>query len=75
MRVLLARYQNLDEHLADLSIEEEENGDSIFDEEVEEQVNRYELCLIGRFFTEKSKMTTKLANVWKPMMGINIKEI
>lgn len=53
MRVLLARYQNLDEHLADLSIEEEENGDSIFDEEVEEQVNRYELCLITIFYREE----------------------
>lgn len=52
---------------------------SRFDEEVEEQVNRYELCLVGRFLTEKNintrAMTTKLADVWKPTMGVNIKEI
>ncbi|KAL8107081.1 hypothetical protein AgCh_023757 [Apium graveolens] len=75
----MARYQNLDDHLADLIIEEEENEDFSFDEGVEEQVNRYELCLVGRFLTEKSintrAMTSKLADVWKPTMGINIKEI
>ncbi|XP_074352720.1 uncharacterized protein LOC141691867 [Apium graveolens] len=75
----MARFQNLEEHLAYLNIEEEETGDFIFGDEVEEQVNRYELCLVGRFLTEKNintrAMTTKLADMWKPMMGVNIKEI
>ncbi|KAL8135007.1 uncharacterized protein LOC141714874 [Apium graveolens] len=75
----MTRYKNLDDQLADLNIEEEENEDFIFEDGVEEQVNRYELCLIGRFLTEKNintrTMTTKLADIWKPMMGVNIKEI
>lgn len=75
----MARYQDLDDQLADLNIEEEENEDFIFDEGMEEQLNRYELCLVGRFLTEKNvntrAMTSKMADVWKPAMGINIKEI
>lgn len=75
----MARYQNLDEQLADLNIEEEENEDFMFAGDVEEQVNRYDLCLVGRFLTEKNinvrAMTSKMADIWKPTMGINIKEI
>lgn len=47
----MARYQNLDEQFADLNIEEEENEDFSFEEGVEEEINRYELCLVGRFLT------------------------
>lgn len=75
----MARYQNLDEQFADLNIEEEENEDFSFEEGVEEEINRYELCLVGRFLTEKGintrAMMSKMADVWKPTMGINIKEI
>ncbi|XP_074376703.1 uncharacterized protein LOC141718222 [Apium graveolens] len=75
---LMVWYQNLDEQLAVINIDEEENGDFIFDGDVEEQVNRYELCLVRRFLTEKNinvwTMTSKMADIWKPMMGINIKE-
>lgn len=42
-------------------------------------MNRYKLCLVWRFLTEKSintrAMTTKLTDVWKPAMGIFSKEI
>ena len=69
----MARYRNLDEQLADLDIAEEENEDFTF------EVNKYELCLVGRYLTEKNinmrAMMTKMANVCKPTMGINIKEI
>lgn len=63
----MARYRNLDEQLADLDIAEEENEDFTF------EVNKYELCLVGRYLTEKNinmrAMMTKMANVWKPTMG------
>ncbi|XP_017256434.1 uncharacterized protein LOC108225991 [Daucus carota subsp. sativus] len=75
----MARYQNLDEQMADLNIEEEENEDFVFDGDVEEEVNKYELCLIGRYLTEKNintrAMKTKMADIWKPAMGMTIKEI
>lgn len=71
----MTRYQNLDEQMADMNIEEEENEEFTF----EEEVNIYDLCLIGRFLTEKNissrAMRTKMTNVWKPTMGINIKEL
>lgn len=40
---------------------------------------KYDLCVVGRFLTERSvnarAMKTKLADVWRPAMGINIREI
>lgn len=65
--------------LAELDIENEENEELVFDERVEEEVNLFELCLVGRFLSEKSinerAMKSKLADLWKPTMGINIKNI
>lgn len=75
----MEQYRDIDEQLADLDIEEEENESFVFDGDVVEEVNRYELCLVGRFFTEKiitvRAMKTKVADVWKPTMGIRIKEL
>lgn len=69
---------NLDQRMAGLGIEEEENESFCFEDDVEENVNRYELCLVGRLLTEKNvnvrAMKTKIADIWKPTMGINIKE-
>lgn len=74
----MANVHDLDEQMADLNIEEEENEELVFEGDVEE-VNKYDLCLVGRFLSEKSinvkAMKSKLADVWKPAMGINIKEI
>lgn len=65
--------------LADLDIENEENEELVFDEGVEEEINRFEPCLVGRFLTEKiiniRAMKTKLADLWKPAMGINFKDL
>lgn len=65
--------------LAELNIENEENEELVFDEGVEEEVNRFDLCLVGRFLSEKSinerAMKSKLADLWKPAMGISIKSI
>lgn len=75
----MARYQHLDESLANLSVEDEENEDLTFEGDIEEEVNKFELCLVGRFLTEKNintrAMKSKMADIWKPTMGINIKEL
>lgn len=75
----MARYHGLEDQMANLDIEEEENESFVFDDESGDGSNRYELCLVGRFLTEKSinlrAMRTKMADVWKPTMGISIKEL
>lgn len=75
----MARYRDIGDQMADLDIENEENESFVFEGDVEEEGNRYDLCLVGRFLTEKiinpRAMKSKLADVWKPMMGINIKEL
>lgn len=75
----MARYQGIEDHLANLDIDDEENESFAFDEEIGAEVNRFELCLVGRFLTEKTinlkAMRSKMADVWKPTMGISIKEL
>lgn len=75
----MARYQNISEQFSNLNVEDEENEDLIFDRDVEEAINKYDICLIGRFLTEKNvntrAMKSKMADIWKPTMGINIKEL
>lgn len=75
----MAQYQDIDVQMADLDIESEENRSFEFTDEVVELVNKFDLCLVGRFLTEKNMnvraMKARLADIWKPMMGINIKEI
>lgn len=42
-------------------------------------MNRFDLCLDGRFLTKKSinvrATKTMLVDLWKPAMGINIKDL
>ena len=75
----MENYDNIDQHMAGLGIEEEENEGFVLQEDIEEDVNRYELCLVGRLLTEKSinvrAMKSKIADIWKPAMGISIKEL
>lgn len=75
----MARYKDIENQMAVLDIEDEENAELTFEGDIEEEVNKYELCLIGRYLTEKNinnrAMQTKMADVWKPAMGVNIKEI
>lgn len=46
---------------------------------MEEEGNKYDLCVVGRFLTEKNvnvrAMKTKMADIWRPTMVINIKKI
>lgn len=71
--------EEINERMAGIGIEDEENEELVFDEEVEEGVNKFELCLVGRFLTEKNinsrAMKSKLADIWKPARGISIKEL
>lgn len=64
--------------MADLDISNEENEELVLDAEIEEN-NRFELCLVGRFLTEKNLnvrvMKSKLADIWRPAMGVNIKTL
>lgn len=75
----MARYQDLNVQMSNLAIEEEENTAFVIQGEVEEDCNKYDLCVVGRFLAEKNinvrAMRTKLADVWKPVMGVSIKEI
>lgn len=75
----MAKYRNIDEQMANLNVEDEENEDLVFEGDIEEEINKFELCLIGRFLWEKSintrTMKVKMAEIWKPTMGINIKEL
>lgn len=65
--------------MAGLDIEEEENVEFILEGEAKEVANRYDLCVVGRFLTERNvnvrAMKTKIADVWRPALGINIEEI
>lgn len=58
--------------MAEIDIDNEENEELVFEKGVEEENNRFELCLVDRFLTEKSiktrVMKSKMADVWRPTM-------
>lgn len=76
---MMATVNDIDMQMADLDIDNEENDQLFIDDGVENNVNRFELCLVGRFLTEKNinvrAMKSKLADIWRPTMGISIKDI
>ncbi|KAK6144379.1 hypothetical protein DH2020_021199 [Rehmannia glutinosa] len=70
----------MEPNLSELSLHDEEEEGIFLDEDEEHQINQdFSLCLIGRFLTEKGintfVMKNRLANIWRPSKGINIKEI
>lgn len=71
--------EDLDVLMTDLDIANEENEELVFDEGLEEDSNRFELCVVVRFLTEKNinvrAMKSKLADLWRPTMGISIKPL
>lgn len=73
----MATTDNIDVQMANLDIANEEDEELIFDEEIEETGNKFELCLVGLFLTKKNinlrVMKSKLTDIWRPAMGINIK--
>jgi 14-3-3 protein epsilon len=66
-------------NLEGLSIHEEEEGNFCFDFEEEDEVEvDLRWCLIGRFLCDKTihfnSMKVRMAEVWKPVKGVTIKE-
>lgn len=47
--------------------------------DIEEEVNKYELCLVGKFLTERNinikVMKTEMVDIQNPTTGIIIKEL
>lgn len=74
----MARYQDVDVQMANMNIDDEENEEFSFDGEIVEEINKYELCLVGRFLTDLNvnirAMKTKMADVWKPAMGLMLRK-
>lgn len=70
---------DIGQRMANLGIEEEENEVFVLEGDIDESENRYELCLVGRLLTEKNintrAMKSKIADIWRPTMGLNIKEL
>lgn len=77
--VFMARVEDINDRMATMRIEDEENEGLCFGDEAEEVSNKFELCLVGRFLTEKNlnirAMKSKLADIWRPVRGINIKDL
>lgn len=75
----MARMDEINNHLGNLNIEDEENEELCFEEGFEEGPNRFELCVVGRFLTDKNinsrVMKSKMADIWRPARGINIKDL
>lgn len=71
--------EDINQRMQNMAIDEEENAGFVLEGDVEDNTNRYELCLVGRLLTEKSintkMMKSRLADVWRPTMGINIKDL
>lgn len=65
----MASINGLDDQFADLDIESEESSELVFEEDVN-VLNKYNLCLVRRFLSEKNinvwAMKSKLADVWTP---------
>ena len=84
MRVLFSLHihiqeEGIEERMAGLEIDDEENEAFVLEGDIDENVNRYELCLVGRLLTEKNVntkiMKSKIADVWRSAMGLNIKDL
>jgi hypothetical protein len=66
-------------NLEDLSLHDEEEEGFCFDfEEVEDEQVDLRWCLVGRFLCERSihfnSMKVRMADLWKPVKGVTIKE-
>ena len=76
---VMAEEEDINHRMASLGIEEEENDVFVLEGDIDEDVNRYELCLVGRLLTEKNinirAMKSKIADVWRPAMALKIKEL
>lgn len=75
----MARMEEINNRIANMGIDDEENEELFFGEDVEEESNKFDLCLVGRFLTEEMNnvraMKLKLADIWRRVRGINIKDL
>ncbi|XP_074348138.1 uncharacterized protein LOC141686923 [Apium graveolens] len=75
----MADGEDINQRMENLGIDDEQNAEFILEGDVDESINRYELCLVGRLLTEKGIntriMKSRIADVWRPAMGINIKDL
>lgn len=75
----MACVEEINDQMVGLDIDTEENEELCFDVEGEEGVNKFELCLVGRFLTENNinvrSMRSKMADAWRPAMGVTIKDL
>lgn len=75
----MEREEDIESRMGTIGIEDEENEAFVLDGDIDESANKYELCLVGHLLTEKSinvkAMKSKIADVWRPAMGLSIKEI
>lgn len=53
----MAHEEGIEERIAGLEIDEEENEAFVLEGDIDENVNRYELCLVGRILTKKNVIT------------------
>lgn len=50
----MASFEAFNDQMANMGIEDEENEELFLGDDIEEETNKYELCLVGRFLTEKN---------------------
>lgn len=50
----MSRYQDMSVRMSSLEIDEEKNVVFVIEGDVDEESNKYELCVVGRFLTEKN---------------------
>lgn len=71
--------RDIDQRMAELGIEEEENESFVLERDTEENVNKNNICLVGRLLKENNinvrAMKSNIADVWKPIKRISIKEL
>lgn len=64
----MASVDEINAQMAKMDIDIEENEELCFDEELEEESNKFDLCLVGRFLTEKNinvrAIRFNMADVW-----------
>lgn len=77
--LFIANLESINDRLAGINIEDEENEELVFEDDVVDNPHRFDLCLVGRFLSKKNintrAMKTKLDDVWRPMRGISIKDL
>lgn len=69
----MANIEGINDQLAIINIEDEENEELVFGDDAVEESNKFDMCLVGRFLTEKGingrAMKSKMGDVWRPARG------